>query len=120
MTDVLLVVLYLTAGLVAGYEARRKGYDDWLFLGLALVLGPVMLLGMLFLPARPLAVGTPVRFVAPVQLDSGGRIPSGHVSVVREVDVIDGTRVCRITAPDRSAHWVSQEVLSRAGRAIGS
>ncbi len=118
MTDVLVVVLYLTAGLVAGWEARRKGYDDRIFPVLGLLFGPLMLLVMLLLRPRPLAVGTLVRPVAPIQLDDGGTIPRGHVSVVRGAEVVDATIICRITAPDGSPHWVAQEVLSRVRRDV--
>ena len=113
MTDLLLLVLYLSAGVAAAWEARRKGYDDRLFLVLGVVLGPIALLGMLLLRTRPLHVGTVVRPAAPVALDDGRRIRPSHVSVVREVSVVDGVQVCRITAPDGGAHWVAQEALTR-------
>ena len=74
MTDLLLLVLYLSAGIAAAWEARRKGYDDRLFLVLGVVLGPIALLGMLLLRARPLQVGTVVRPAAPIALDDGRRI----------------------------------------------
>jgi hypothetical protein len=113
VTDVLLVVLYLTAGLVAAWDARRKGYDDRLFLILGVLLGPILLIAMWFLKPKPLAVGTPVRPAAPIVLDDGRKIPPTHVSVVRATSVIDNTLVCRITAPDASPHWVAQEALTR-------
>lgn len=119
MTDVLLVVLYLTAGLVAAWDARRKGYDDRLFLILGVLLGPILLIAMWFLKPKPLAVGTPVRPAAPIVLDDGRKIPPTHVSVVRATSVIDNTLVCRITAPDASPHWVAQEALTRV-RGLGN
>jgi hypothetical protein len=113
MTDVLLVILYVAAGIAAAWDARRKGYDDRLFLLLGLLLGPILLIAMWFLKPRPLAVGTPVRPAAPISLDDGRTIPPSHVSVVRATTVIDGTPVCQITAPDSSKHWVAQEALTR-------
>jgi hypothetical protein len=119
VTDLLLLVLYLSAGVAAAWEARRKGYDDRLFLVLGVVLGPIALLGMLLLRARPLQVGTVVRPAAPIALDDGRRIRPSHVSVVREVAVLDGVQVCRITAPDGGPHWVAQEALTRVrGRGV--
>lgn len=109
--DVLLVVLYLTAGLVAAWDARRKGYRDWPFMIAGLALGPIALLGMWLLKPRPLRVGTPVRPAAPIQLENGARIKPSHVSVVRAVDIIDDTMVCQITAADHTLHWVAQEAL---------
>ena len=116
MLDVLLVVLYLSAGLAASWEARRKGYSDWLFLALGVLFGPVALIGLWFLKPRQLAVGTPVRPAARIQLDRGGVIPPSHVSVVRAVRVMDGQVVCQITAPDHSLHWVAQEAVTRLGK----
>ncbi|GAA3620113.1 hypothetical protein [Microlunatus ginsengisoli] len=113
MTDVLLVVLYVTAGIVAAWDARRKGYDDRVFLVLGIVFGPLLLIVMWFLKPKPLAVGTPVRPAAPITLDDGSKIPPSHVTVVRATTVIDNTLVCRITAPDASPHWVAQEALTR-------
>ena len=113
MTDILLVVLYVSAGLVAAWDARRKGYDDRVFLVLGIILGPILLIGMWFLKPRPLAVGTPVRPAAPIALDDGSKIAPTHVSVVRATSIIDGTLVCQITAPDASKHWVAQEALTR-------
>lgn len=116
MTDVLLITLYLAAGLAAAWDARRKGYDDRLFLVLGILLGPILLIVMWFLPSKPLAVGTPVRPAAPITLDDGHRIPPSHVSVVRATTVIDDTLVCQITGPDASRHWVAQEALTRVRR----
>ena len=113
MYDVLLVMLYVAAGIAAAWEARRKGYDDWLFLGLGILLGPLLLIVMWLLKPRRLAVGTVVRPAAPIQLDDGGRIPPSHVSVVRAVTEIAGVTVCQISAPDRSLRWVAQEALTR-------
>jgi hypothetical protein len=113
VTDFLLVVLYVSAGLVAAWDARRKGYDDRLFLVLGIILGPILLIAMWFLKPKALPVGTPVRPAAPITLDDGSKIPPTHVSVVRETTVIDGTLVCRITGPDKSPHWVAQEALTR-------
>ena len=103
MTDVLLVILYITAGLVAAWDARRKGYDDRLFLILGVLLGPILLIAMWFLKPRPLPVGTPVRPAAPITLEDGRKIPPTHVSVVRATEVMENTLVCQITAPDSSA-----------------
>jgi len=119
VTDVLLVILYVAAGIAAAWDARRKGYDDRLFLLLGLLLGPVLLIIMWFLKPKPLAIGTPVRPAAPIALDDGGKIPPSHVSVVRATTVIDHTLVCQITAPDASLHWVAQEALTRV-RGLGS
>jgi hypothetical protein len=116
VTDVLLVVLYVAAGIAAAWEARRKGYDDRLFLVLGVLLGPILLIAMWLLKPRPLAVGTPVRPAAPITLDDGRRILPSHVSVVRATSVIDETLVCQITAPDSSKHWVAQEALTRVRR----
>ena len=113
MTDVLLVILYVAAGIAAAWDARRKGYDDRLFLILGIVLGPILLIAMWFLKPKPLAVGTPVRPAAPIALDNGTKIPPTHVSVVRATSVIDDTLVCQITAADASLHWVAQEALTR-------
>jgi hypothetical protein len=113
MTDVLLVILYVAAGIAAAWEARRKGYDDRLFLVLGILLGPILLIVMWLLKPKPLAVGTPVRPAAPIMLDDGRKIPTSHVSVVRATSVIDQTLVCQITAPDSSKHWVAQEALTR-------
>ena len=113
MYDILLVILYVTAGVVAAWEARRKGYDDRLFLVLGVLLGPLTLIGMWLLKPRALSVGTVVRPAAPISLDDGRRIPPRHVSVVRDVAVIDGVTVCQITGPDRMPHWVAQEALTR-------
>ena len=113
MTDALLVILYVAAGIAASWEARRKGYDDRLFLVLGIILGPILLLIMWLLKPKALAVGTPVRPAAPITLDDGRRIPPSHVSVVRNTSVIDNTLVCEITAPDSSRHWVAQEALTR-------
>ena len=52
MTDVLLVMLYLAAGIAAAWYARRKGYDDRLFLILGVILRPILLIAMWFLLAR--------------------------------------------------------------------
>lgn len=109
----LLVALYVAAGIAAAWDARRKGYDDRLFLVLGILLGPLLLIVMWFLKPKPLAVGTPVRPAAPITLDDGRRISPSHVSVVRATSVIDDTPVCQITAPDASRHWVAQEALSR-------
>jgi len=109
--DVLLIALYLTAGLVASWDARRKGYRDWPFLIIAMLLGPIALLGMWLLKPRHLQVGTPVRPAAPITLADGRKIKPSHVSVVRAVDIIDDTMVCQISAADRTLHWVAQEVL---------
>ena len=116
MTDALLVILYVASGIAAAWEARRKGYDDRLFLVGGILLGPLALLLMLFLPVRSLAVGTRVRPAAPIALDAGGRIPPRHVTVVGAVDVFDGVPVCRVAAPDGSEHWVAQEALTRVRR----
>lgn len=116
MYDILLVALYVAAGIAASWEARRKGYSEWPFLVLGIVLGPVLLIVMWFLTPRRLEVGTPVRPAARIALDDGRFLPTSHVSVVREVAVLDGTAVCRITAPGGSSHWVAQEALSRLGK----
>jgi hypothetical protein len=116
VTDVLLIVLYVSAGVAAAWEARRKGYDDRLFSVLGVVLGPIALLLMLLLPQRRLEVGAVVRPAAPIALADGGRIRPSHVSVVREVAVVDGVALCRITGPDAGAHWVAQEALTRVRR----
>lgn len=113
MTDALLVALYVAAGIAAAWDARRKGYDDRLFLVLGIVLGPILLIIMWFLKPKPLAVGTPVRPAAPITLDDGRKIPPSHVTVVRATTVLDDTLVCQITAPDASRHWVAQEALTR-------
>jgi hypothetical protein len=113
VTDVLLVALYVTAGIVAAWDARRKGYDDRLFLILGIVFGPILLIVMWFLEPKPLAVGTPVRPAAPIALDDGRKIAPTHVTVVRATTVIDNTLVCQITAADKSLHWVAQEALTR-------
>ncbi|SDS23049.1 hypothetical protein SAMN04488543_1329 [Friedmanniella luteola] len=119
MTDVLLIALYVSAGIAAAWEARRKGYDDRLFLVVGLVLGPVALLLMLLLPPRALQVGTVVRPAAPIALEDGRRLRPSHVSVVREVAVLDGAVLCRITGPDAAPHWVAQEALTRVrGRSV--
>jgi len=109
--DVLLIALYLTAGLVASWDARRKGYPDWPFLIVAMLLGPIALLGMWLLKPRHLPVGTPVRPAAPIMLTDGRKIAPSHVSVVRAVNIIDDTMVCQITAADQTLHWVAQEAL---------
>jgi hypothetical protein len=114
--DVLLVLLYVAAGIAASWEARRKGYNEWLFLVLGIVLGPILLIIMWLLKPRRLEIGTPVRPAARIQLEDGRVIPVSHVSVVREVTVIDGATVCRITAPGGSSHWVAQEALTRLGK----
>ena len=116
MYDTLVVVLYVAAGIAASWEARRKGYNDWLFLALGVALGPILLIIMWLLKPRRLEVGTPVRPAARIALDDGRVIPTSHVSVVREVDVIDRATVCRITAPGGSSHWVAQEALTRVGK----
>ncbi len=116
MYDTLVVVLYVAAGIAASWEARRKGYNDWLFLALGVALGPILLIIMWLLKPRRLEVGTPVRPAARIALDDGRVIPTSHVSVVREVDVMDGATVCRITAPGGSSHWVAQEALTRVGK----
>jgi hypothetical protein len=113
VTDVLLIVLYVSAGIAAAWEARRKGYDDRLFLVLGIALGPLALLLMLLLRQRQLQVGTVVRPAAPIALEDGRRIRPSHVSVVREVAVRDGEVLCRITGPDAAPHWVAQEALTR-------
>jgi hypothetical protein len=113
MYDTLLVVLYVASGIAASWEARRKGYDDWLFLVLGILLGPILLIIMLFLRPRPLHVGTPVRPAARIALDDGRVLTPSHVSVVREVRELDGAHLCRITGPAGTSHWVSQEALSR-------
>ncbi|MGI8456905.1 MAG: hypothetical protein ACR2LI_02160 [Propionibacteriaceae bacterium] len=114
----LLVLLYVAAGVAAAWEARRKGHDDLLFLVIGVVLGPIALIGMWFLPRTALAVGTPVRPAAKITLDDGRIIPTRHVSVVRAAKVIDGEQVCLITAPSGTQHWVAQEALSRL-RSVG-
>lgn len=114
----LLIALYVAAGVAAGWDARRKGWDDLVFTSIAVLLGPIALLGMWFLPPRALRIGTPVRPAAAITLDDGRRIRTSDVSVVRDVAVIDGEPVCLITAPSGSRHWVAQEVLSRVGRPI--
>jgi hypothetical protein len=116
VTDVLLLVLYVSAGVAAAWEARRKGYDDRLFTVLGVVLGPIALLLMLLLRPRQLEVGTVVRPAAPIALEDGRRIRPSHVSVVREVAVVDGVALCRITGPDTGSHWVAQEALTRVRR----
>ena len=113
MTDALLVALYVAAGIAAAWDARRKGYDDRLFLVLGIILGPILLIIMWLLKPKPLAVGTVVRPAAPIALDDGNKIPPSHVSVIRATSVIDDTLVCEITAPDSSRHWVAQEALTR-------
>jgi len=113
----LLLLCYAGAGYLGATLARRKGYDDnWLLL-LLILAGPVALIPMLIAPARVLRVGTVVRTVAPIALDDGRRIPRGHVSVVRAVTLIDDVVVCRITDPDRGAHWVAQQSLGRVAGA---
>ena len=59
MTDVLLVALYVAAGIAAAWDARRKGYDDRLFLVLGIILGPILLIIMWLLKPKPLAVARP-------------------------------------------------------------
>lgn len=113
MTDALLVMLYVAAGIAAAWDARRKGYDDRVFLVLGIILGPILLIIMWFLKPKALAVGTPVRPAAPITLDDGRKILPSHVSVVRATSIIDNTLVCQITAPDTSRHWVAQEALTR-------
>ena len=108
--------MYVASGIAAAWEARRKGYDDWLFLGVGVLLGPLTLLVLLVLPGRRLAVGTRVRPAAPIALASGGRIPTSHRSVVSEVSEIDGVPVCQISGPDGEPHWVAQEALTRVRR----
>lgn len=114
----LLLALYIAAGVAAGWDARRKGYDDLLFMIIGIILGPIALLGMWFLPPKALKIGTPVRPAAPIVLEDGRRIKTSDVSVVREVAVADGEIVCLIIAPSGSRHWVAQESLSRVGRPI--
>ena len=114
----LLLALYVAAGVAAGWDARRKGYDDLLFMIIGIVLGPIALLGMWLLPPKALKIGTPVRPAAAIVLDDGRRIRTSDVSVVREVAVAEGETVCLITAPSGSRHWVAQEALSRVGRPI--
>ncbi len=114
----LLIALYVTAGVAAGWDARRKGWDDLVFTAIAVVLGPIALIGMWLLPVRALRIGTPVRPATAITLDDGRRIKPSDVSVVRDVGVIDGEPVCLITAPSGSRHWVAQEALSRVGRAL--
>ncbi|GAB3755089.1 hypothetical protein [Microlunatus parietis] len=115
--NVLLVVLYVAAGVAAAWEARRKGYHDLIFTVLGVLLGPILLLIMLFLPPRPLKVGQTVRPAAPIALEDGRRLRTNHVTVVRAVKVVDGELVCLITSPEGSRHWVAQEALSRVGGA---
>lgn len=117
--NVLLVVLYVAAGIAAAWEARRKGYHDLVFTLVGVALGPITLLLMLFLPPRPLKVGQPVRPAAPIELSDGRRIRPTHVSVVRAVKEVDGELVCLITAPEGTRHWVAQEALSRVHRRPG-
>lgn len=117
MADILLALVYASCGVLAGWEARRKGYSDWLFLILGLFFGPLALVGSWFLRQRRLEVGTPVRATVPIQLEDGSTIPTRHVSVVRRVRDVDGVTVCQITAEDRSLHWVVQEGLIRLGPA---
>lgn len=114
----LLLALYVAAGVAAGWDARRKGYDDLVFMIIGITLGPIALLGMWFLPPKALRVGTPVRPAAAITLGDGRRIKTSDVSVVREVAVVDGEPVCLITAPSGTRHWVAQESLSRVGRPI--
>lgn len=109
----LLVALYVAAGIAAAWEARRKGYHDLLFLVLGVLLGPILLLIMLFLPPRPLRIGQPVRPAAPISLEDGRRIRPNHVTVVRAIKEVDGELVCLISAPNGTQHWVAQEALSR-------
>lgn len=116
MTQALLVALYVSFGIAAAWDARRKGYSDTLFLILGVIFGPLALIVLWFVKPRRLEVGTPVRPAAPIQLEGGGVIPPGHVSVVRNVSVVDGEVVCQITARDRTLHWVAQEALTRVGR----
>ncbi len=116
MTTALLVALYASFGIAAAWDARRKGYDDTVFLMLGIVFGPLALMALWFVRPRRLEVGTPVRPAAPIALEGGGVIPPAHVSVVRAVSVMDGEPVCQITARDRTLHWVAQEALSRVGR----
>jgi hypothetical protein len=113
--NVLLVVLYVAAGVAAAWEARRKGYHDLIFTVLGVLLGPILLLIMLFLPPRPLKVGQAVRPAAPIALEDGRRIRPNHVTVVRDVKEVGGELVCLITSPDGTRHWVAQEALSRVG-----
>lgn len=117
MYEVLIIVLYVAAGLAAAWDARRKGYDDRIFMIIAFLLGPITLIGMWFLKPKPLKIGTVVRPVTAIRLDDGKRIPASHISVVRETTVIDGYFVCQISAPDQSLHWVAQEALKRLGPA---
>ncbi len=113
--NVLLVVLYVAAGVAAAWEARRKGYHDLIFTVLGVLLGPILLLIMLFLPPRPLKIGQTVRPAAPIALEDGRRIRPNHVTVVRAIKQVDGELVCLITAPEGTRHWVAQEALSRVG-----
>lgn len=116
MYATLLVLLHVASGIAAGWDARRKGYPDWLFLVLGVVMGPLFLIIMWFLKPKGLQIGTPVKPVAKITLDSGAVIPASHVTVVRAVSVIDGAIVCLVTAPGGSRHWVAQEALTRVGR----
>ena len=116
MTWALIVALYVAAGIAAGWDARRKGWDDRVFMIIGIALGPIALLGMWLLPPRALKIGTTVRPAAAITLADGGRIGPRHVSVVRDVAVVDGEPVCLITSPSGGRHWVAQEALSRTGR----
>ncbi|MBA8793200.1 hypothetical protein FHX74_000794 [Friedmanniella endophytica] len=116
MTWVLLVALYVAAGIAAGWDARRKGWDDRIFMIITVVLGPIALLGMWFLPPKALRIGQPVRPASTITLDDGRQLKPGFVTVVRDTAVVDGEPVCLITAPSGSRHWVAQEALSRVGQ----
>lgn len=112
----LLVLLYVSAGVAAAWEARRKGYNDMIFMVLGILLGPLLLLVMLFISPKALQVGQPVRPAGVIRLDDGRTIKPSHVTVVRDVSTSDGEIICLITGPDGGKHWVAQEALSAVSK----
>jgi hypothetical protein len=113
MDDVLGPVLFLcwvAFMFIPAVIARGKGYSFWTFVLFGAFTWIVATFVASVLPdrAEAVTVGQIVRTRDTVKLNDGGTIPSGHVSTVAALDVIDGHVVAQIEAPDGSSRWVAR------------
>lgn len=103
-------ILTLVMAFVCAAVATRKGYSYFGFFVIGLLFWPVALIVALAIRNKSelITVGSTVKIRNKIQLDDGSAIPAGFCSVVSGLDVIDGTPVIEVSAPDGSKRWIGK------------